>query len=313
MMKRIVTIGGGSGVSTILSGLRGEKGRTDIEITSIVSMSDHGGSSGRLRDSFGSLPPGDLRKNLIALSPHSWAKDVFDFRWGKSYQVSKLAGHVFGNLAILSAVKEAGSWLAGLRAIEDLLNCQGSVFPSSLEQSELVAELDSGREIFGEGEIENFIYESEKSNSEKIVNVSLHPVPKLLDEAKEKILTADKIIIGPGSVFTSLTAVLLVEGIKEALGEAKGKLIYVCNLCNNRESENWSTSDFVNHFESLIGRVFDLVLVNAEPELKIHNVDVIENDLAPSKKVVGMDFIDYSLLPSMAHNPTKVADICLRL
>jgi len=222
-MKKIVVIGGGTGSYTVLKGLK----VYPLQISAIVSMFDSGGSTGKLRDNLGVLPPGDLRRCLIALADddkENILRDLFSFRFEGG-----VGNHSLGNLIITASEKNYGSLSAGIKKIGQLLNMRGKVIPVSLENSHLRAELKDGSIINGENNID--VPTNERSPINKI---SLNPSVIINEEAKVAILEADLVVIGPGDLYTSLIPNLLVDGVVEALQKTNARLVYICNLMTKK-------------------------------------------------------------------------------
>lgn len=258
--KKIVTIGGGSGQFVLLSGLRDLKG---IDITAVVAMADSGGSTGRLRDEMGVLPPGDILKCSIALSPHrEAARKILQTRFGAA---NRLNGHVAGNLLLSILGQYGGGFPAGIEALGETLEIKGRVLPVSLTKSTLVAELSSGRRLYGETAID--IPKEKKRGKEKIEKIYLVPhhsdsikvYPPVLDAIK----LADYIIIGPGDLYTSIMPNFLVKGVVEAIKKARGKVIYIMNIMTKLgETDNFTAKNFIRVIENKIKRELDYVLIN---------------------------------------------------
>src|SRR3989344_5225546 len=198
MTRKIVVIGGGTGPTAFLSGLVAAGGKDKFDITAVVSMADSGGSSGRLRDEKGVLPPGDVLKALLALSPKPYARELLPERFPHD-GIPKLNGHSVGNLLLVSLYEYLDKdYLQAIVAMEQILKCQGRVLPVTLESSHLIAETTK-RHIEGEGEIEKFLFGRKALViDERLKNVRLIPTPTLLPEADEAIRKADMIVIGPG-------------------------------------------------------------------------------------------------------------------
>ena len=219
-VKKIVTIGGGAGSFTVLKGLK----KYPIAITAIVTTFDSGGSSGLLRDEFGILPPGDVRRCLVALSEEEKIlRRLFMFRFEKK---SSLQGHSFGNLfltALSSIFKDDN---LAIEKAGELLNINGKVLPVSLSKSHLCATLEDGTIIEGETNIDIPKHDSES----KIKKIFLEPKAKLNSKARKAIMEADIIVVGPGDLYTSIIPNFLVGGMLEAMKKTKAKKIYIANL-----------------------------------------------------------------------------------
>lgn len=255
---RVVVIGGGTGLSNLL---RGIKSFTN-NITAIVTVGDDGGSSGRLRQELGVLPPGDIRNCITALADEErLVTELFRYRFQSG---AGLEGHSFGNLFLsaLCAITN-GDMLEATRVASRVLNSCGQVLPSTVTNFSLVAELTDGRIIEGESQI--------PLAAGRIKSLTLKPaLPKAVPEAIEAIYNADLIILGPGSLYTSIIPNLLVDGIAQAIRDSSADKIYVSNvLTQNGETNNYSVAD---HVEALLVhsgtplnlgyRLMETVLVN---------------------------------------------------
>ena len=255
-MKKVVTIGGGTGSYTVLRGLK----EFPLDITAVVSMFDSGGSSGVLRDEFGVLPPGDVRRCLLALSDGKRAeilRELFNFRFENG---NSLKGHSFGNLLLVALSNIYGSDIEGIRKASELLDIQGTVLPVSLDKADLHAVLEDGTEIIGETNID-----IPKHNGDlHIKQLSLKPEARLFEETGKAIREADLIIIGPGDPYTSIIPNLLVNGMTEALRESKGKKVVVLNLMSKwGETHGFLASDMLRELLSYSGlKGFDYAFCN---------------------------------------------------
>jgi uncharacterized cofD-like protein len=282
--QRIVTIGGGSGQFALLSGLRG---LGEVEITAIVSMVDSGGSTGRLRDELGILPPGDVLKCILALSPHrDIARSIFLKRFIKD---RRLQGHNAGNMLLTMLSQYTGSFPTGVQALAEILDAQGTILPVTIDKATLVAELTDGSHIYGQTAIDV----PRGTQREKIRNVFL--VPHYSDSITvyppviEAINEADHVIIGPGDLFTSIIPNLIVHGVKEALQNTNATLIYVINIMTKfGETHNFTGIDFVKRLEEYIGRQVDGIIYNSEkPDEK-----VLDQYREQKAEFVGIDEMD---------------------
>lgn len=231
---KVVVIGGGTGLSTLLTGLK----HKTSNITAIVTVADDGGSSGRLREEFGVLPPGDIRNCLVALSD---SEDVlgplFQFRFTEG---KGLDGHNFGNLFITALARVTGDFARAIRESSKVLAIRGKVYPATLETVKLVARRESGKEIEGESRIRD-----EKDSP--IERIYLVPADcKATEESVRAIKEADAIILGPGSLYTSVMPNLLIEGIKNEIARSRATKIYICNIMTEAgETDDYSVSDHV--------------------------------------------------------------------
>jgi uncharacterized cofD-like protein len=209
----VVALGGGHGLSTTLRAARLYAG----DITAVVSVADDGGSSGRLRSAFGIPAPGDLRRCLVALADDSLWSGLLEHRFG----AGELEGHAFGNLLIAALADYTGDFGVALHETGKLLGLQGRVFPATREPVVLKAEVEG---VSVEGQVA-------VSNAGRISGVSVIPPDARTPQgALDAIAAADQIVIGPGSLFTSVLAVVAVPAIREAIAGARGRKVYVCNL-----------------------------------------------------------------------------------
>jgi uncharacterized cofD-like protein len=219
---RITCIGGGTGLFTLLMGL---KQIPQVFLTSVVTMSDDGGSSGKLRSNMGVLPPGDIRRSLVALSnAPRLMNQVIQYRFKKG---SKLDEHSFGNLFLAALSDLKGSMTEAVRTLGDILNIQGIVIPVTNQMSDLVAVLENGHRIKGESKID--LCKGRKRNVH-IKELWHEPAVRCHTEAMNAILFSDYVIIGPGDLYTSVITNLAVKGVAQAIRESPAKKIYICNL-----------------------------------------------------------------------------------
>jgi uncharacterized cofD-like protein len=263
---KLLTLGGGSGQFALLSGLRD---LPDIDITAVVSMVDSGGSTGRLRDEFGILPPGDVLKCIVALSPHREVARILLLK--RFIEDRRLRGHNAGNLLLTMLSRYAGSFPAGIQALAEILDVRGRILPVTIDPGTLVAELTDGTRIFGEKAIDV----PRGTQREKIRDVFLVPhhsesisvYPPVIDAA----WWADYIIIGPGDLFTSIIPGLIVPGVVEAFKKSHGKLLFVMNIMTKfGETHNFTGWDFVARLEQVFGREVDgIIYSSTRPDEKI--------------------------------------------
>lgn len=242
-IKNVVTIGGGTGSFTLLSGLK----KYPINISAIVSMADDGGSTGVLRDELGVLPPGDVRQCLVALSESSeMLRNLMNYR----FENGGLKGHSFGNLFLSALEKIKGNFVLGVEEAAEILKVKGRVIPVTGSDANLFIELNNGKILKGENEI-NHAFDIEKNGLKKIY---FSPRVKANPHAIKSILKADVIIIGPGNFYCSILPNLIVEGIPEALRKTKAKIVYNCNLVNKKgHTEKFSLDDYVDVINNYIG------------------------------------------------------------
>src|SRR3989338_8459514 len=219
--KKIVVIGGGTGTFTVLSGLK----HYHAELTAIGTMADNGGSTGRLRDEFGVLPPGDLRQCLVALSE---ADTVMRKLFNHRYEHGDLAGHNFGNIFISTLEQVTGSLDKALHVAGKILQIHGQVIPVTLDKVRLVAELKNGKVLKGESALSDYQLVSRFG----IKKIYLAPKAKANPEALRAIMEADLVIVGPGNLYASLIPNFLVHGVGNALVKSGAKKVYIANLMN---------------------------------------------------------------------------------
>ena len=320
MERNIVTIGGGTGTFVVLSGLRR---RSDVCLTAIVSSADDGGSTGRLRDAYGILPPGDARQALVALAEEdTMLRELFAYRFSKG----DIAGHNFGNLFITALSQLLGSDSAALEEASRILRIKGHVLSVSEYPSRLLATLEDGSIIEGEHSIEE-----RALGSSRIRKLALTEKKIISDAARDAIKGADMIVLGPGDLYTSTIAALLPDGMQEAIATSAGKVVYVLNLFTKvGQTEGYSAQQHVTEVERYTGRGIDAILVSTnsfpadtislyarEGELSI--VDDLNNDprvqrlpLASMTAVppVPEDPVQRSLV---RHDPVKLADALISL
>jgi uncharacterized cofD-like protein len=226
----VVAVGGGHGLAATLGALR----RLPVGITAVVSVADDGGSTGRLRADRDRVAPGDLRKCLVALAGEpSPLSRLMEHR----FEFGEMEGHSFGNLLLAAMEESEGDLLVALDGVAAMLGAVGRVVPATTDVVELVAELDDGGEVAGQAGI---------VLTPGIARVRLEPEPKACPRALDAIEQADLLVLGPGSLFTSVLAAAVVPGIAEAVAESPAQVVYVCNLAPQpRETEGYSVADHV--------------------------------------------------------------------
>lgn len=253
---KIVVIGGGTGLSVMLRGLK----NYTSNITAIVTVADNGGSSGRLRGDLGILPPGDIRSCLVALADkEDLMEQILQYR----FISGELAGHNLGNLFLAALDDMSGGFDRAVRSLSKVLAIRGQVLPVTLQNVNLAADLEDGTTIYGESEI--------GKSAQKIKRVYLYPANCLpLPEALEAIKEADAVILGPGSLYTSIIPNLLVLGIPEAIMESSAIKIYVSNVMTQPgETDDFTATD---HLKAIIrhgGPIVDYMIVNRQ-EIPAH-------------------------------------------
>jgi uncharacterized cofD-like protein len=259
-----VAIGGGNGLSTLLSGLKRFVGAKDTEpvwidnLSAIVAVTDDGGSSGRLRDELQMLPPGDVRNCMVALSEDSHLiSQLFRHRFRGEGQ---LGGHSFGNLFLAALTEMTGDFAAAVKLSSEILASKGHIYPATVADVRLAAELEDGSIVRGETKISQCGIE--------IKRLFLDPGDcKPMPETLEAIAHADAITIGPGSLFTSLIPPVLVEGVADAIAASKAVRIFICNLMTQPgETDGLSARHHLEIFRQYAPQIdLDYVIVNDRP------------------------------------------------
>ena len=321
-MKKVVTIGGGTGRFALLQGLK----KYPVELSAIVTMADDGGSTGRLRDEFGVLPPGDLRQCLVALSSAPQVmRELMNFRFEKG----ELKGHNFGNILISTLELVTGSLDKALDLAGSILNIRGRVIPVTLDKVSLIAELRNGKILQGEDALGDYQLVSRFG----IKKIFLEPKAKANKKALQAIQEADLIIVGPGDIYTSLFPNFLVPGISEAFIRSKAKKVYIVNLMNKHgHTDDFDVSEYVRVMEEVIGKkkAFDTIIFNSkkpDPALIRKYADEGEPVVLGKKHPSGYELIGADLIADgivkkakgdalhralIRHDPEKVAKIVMR-
>lgn len=295
---KVVAIGGGTGLATLLRGL---KEHTD-NLTAVVTVADDGGSSGRLRRELGVLPPGDFRNCIIALADtEPIMARLFEYRFGAG---SVLEGHSFGNLFIAAMSGVTGKFPEALKETSRVLAVRGQVLPSTLESVALLARLKDGHTVYGESQIPN--------GGSPIRRVELDPAnPEAYPEAVQAIREAELIVIGPGSLYTSVLPNLLVGGISQAVRESAAVRVYVCNVATQPgETDGYDVPEHVEAIHRHVGPgLFDYVLINNNvatlPAEWPNRVVCQDGTLPDGVTEIAADLVrdDYRL----RHDPAKLA------
>lgn len=323
--QKIVTIGGGSGSFMVLTGLK----KYPVDLSAVVNMADDGGSSGILRDELGVLPPGDVRQCLVALSKSSQVlRELFNYR----YSNGGLSGHNFGNLFLSTLEKVSGGFDRAVEEAGRILNISGRVLPVTLKSTRLAAVLKNGKKIIGE----NKIY----GNSSDLINLKklyLEPSVSVNPEIVSIIRQADKIIINPGDLYSSLIPNFLVKGLGRAIAKSKAKVIYVSNLMTKSgQTDRFTLIDYVKTIEKYLGRgAIDYVIYNKEkpdekilkkyrrqgenlvtigdlselPKVKLLSYNLLSHKIYQSKK----NDVLYNLRSLIRHDSNKLAKIIYNL
>lgn len=328
--QKIVTFGGGTGQFHLLSGLRDLN--ENSKITAVAGTWDSGGSSGRLRSEIGVLPPGDIRRCVLALmedhDQRKVAQKLFDDRLEDI--IGPLKGHSFGNLLTTRLDNLYSGQDRGIRAECELFRVKAKVMPISLSKVQLIAETNKGNQIIGETNIDLRIKNKNYDPDDKIVRIYFDTSADINPIIIDEIINADKIVFSQGDLYTSILPHLLVSGVKEAIAKSKAKLIFILNLMTKPgETDNYKASDFIKSFLFYldIPNRIDFIISNnnhLDPEiLKIYKddgqnlvkVDVkklkeMEPNLKIIKKSISVYFKKEHLL---RHDPIRLAESILEI
>ncbi|MBV8531939.1 MAG: YvcK family protein [Candidatus Eremiobacteraeota bacterium] len=305
---KIVAIGGGTGLSTLLRGLK----RRTSNLTAVVTVSDDGGSSGRLQKELGVLPPGDVRNCLVALADdEALVTDLFRYRFTEG---EGLTGHSFGNLFLAAMSGITGNFDQAIKESSRVLNVVGRVLPATLGIVRLCAELDDGSIVQGESQI------SQAKRPIKRVFFDTPPASPL-DEVIAAIREADAIVLGPGSLFTSVAPNFLVGRIAREVAHAHAVKMYVCNVMTQPgETDEMTAADHVNALLENAGeRVCDYVIVNDEPPSRLLGAYAQEGQVPVAPDVerivaMGLEPVRAAVIgetETVRHDPEKLATVVL--
>jgi len=318
--QRLVALGGGTGLSTLLAGLKQLVAKPDEPIwietlSAIVTVSDNGGSSGRLRDELQMLPPGDIRNCIVALSEDSsLLSRLFRYRFRGQ---GELGGHSFGNLFLAALTEVTGDFTEAVRLSSEVLASKGHIFPATISDVHLVAELDDGSIVHGETQI--------SASRAPIRNLRLEPERCLpLPQALKELKSADVITVGPGSLYTSILPNLLVSQVAKVIGESRATKIFVSNLMTQPGETDGYTA--LQHLETLRKYApeinFDFVVVNdrkisreqaeryaAEQAYQIGIDDPILDSLDQTTEVMRADLLDEG--EKVRHSSERLARVVL--
>lgn len=300
-MKKIVTIGGGTGNYTVLRGL---KHFEDIEISAIVSMADDGGSTGILRDELGVLPPGDVRQCLVALSLHDEVvRKLMKYR----FEEGSLKGHNFGNILLAGLEKTAGSFVKGVEIASDILKIKGRVIPVTEDVANLLIVLKDGTELLGQNNINH-----SDIQSVGVKEVLFQGAVEINELAKKVIIEADIIVLGPGNFYCSLIPNFIVDGFKEAIKDSKAKIILPVNLTNKKgHTLFFNVSDYVREIESMLEKKVDYIICNnetpSEEQIEMYKVEegdgvMVLNDMEGDKRIVSAPVLSHEIIMKSEHD-----------
>jgi uncharacterized cofD-like protein len=324
--KNIVVIGGGTGSFTVLSGL---KLFSNLNLQAIVNMVDNGGSTGKLRDELGVLPPGDIRQCLVALaeSPEI-LRQLFNYR----FDCGELTGHNFGNLFLSALEKITGNFEEGVKTAGDILSIRGEVIPVTTDNINLSITLENGTELLGQTKM----HDAPEYLQYPVKKLKLIPKAKLNHRAKKAIMKADSVIIGPGLFYGSLLPNLIVPGMSEVLAKTEAQIIYNVNLMSTVAGyKQWSVEEHIKQLNKFIGaEVIDIALYNTtepDPKLvekykeegepvvkanksnKVGNTTLIGADLIADGIFINPNKKDPLRRTLIRHDPLKLAEALYRL
>lgn len=311
---RIVSLGGGTGLSTLLRGLK----KLTADLSVLVAVSDDGGSSGRLRNELGVPPPGDIRNCLVALSEdETLMSRLFRHRFSSVDSSAGLHDHSFGNLFVTAMASLTGDFAEAVRLTSEVLAIKGTIYPVTTSNVRLRAELEDGEWIHGETRI--------TADRRRIRRVELDPPDaRALPEAIQAIRTADVITLGPGSLYTSLIATLLPVGMVEAIQESRAKKIYIQNIMTQPAETTGLTMS--EHIQALVDQcgspLFGTALVNTRVPSPVilrkyeeDSATIVEFDRANVERM-GVRVVEADLLyedGAIRHDPDRLARAVLSL
>ena len=319
---KLVAIGGGTGLSTLLSGLKQMVGAPSTSgawlesLAAIVTVSDDGGSSGRLREELQMLPPGDIRNCMVALSEDSTLiSRLFRYRFRGT---GELGGHSFGNLFLAALTEVTGDFVEAVRLSSEVLASKGRIYPATINDVRLVAELEDGTIVRGETQI--------TASRAPIRRLRLEPEQCLpLPEALAAIRDADVITVGPGSLYTSILPPLLVARVAQAIDQARAIKIFICNLMTQPgETDGYTARQHLETVKRYAPEIhFDYTIVNNRPvnhsQAELYAADsayqigmhdhLLEKEFGSQTEIVRADLLDEG--EKVRHNPEKLARVVI--
>lgn len=311
-LPRVVVIGGGTGMPVLLRGLKS----FPIDLTSIVTVADDGGSSGRLREELSMPAPGDIRNVIAALSDaEPMLLDLFQHRFANG---NGLSGHSMGNLLLAAMTSVTGDFLNGITEISRVLNVKGKILPIANQNMFLHAKMDDGTIVSGESNI--------PESGKKIKRVFLSPEPvQPLPEAVEAVKQADLVIVAPGSLYTSTLPNMIVSQIGDALRETQGKVVYVCNVMTQYgETTGYTAADHIQAIYDHIGEgcLHSIVVHNQEIDENMQQKYAVENAspvIYDTDRLLelGLEIIEGDIIDQtqgyLRHDTNKVAHLLVSL
>ncbi|PIO08695.1 hypothetical protein COU59_00510 [Candidatus Pacearchaeota archaeon CG10_big_fil_rev_8_21_14_0_10_34_12] len=313
-MKKVVTIGGGTGQYTLLRGLK----KYGVDLKAIVSVTDNGGSSGELRTEFGVLPPGDLRNCMLALADEVNLKDLvdlFDYRFPKSNN-GKFSNHSLGNLIITALHQKHKNMADAINVASKILNLSGEIIPVSVDETNIYAKTENGDFLNGEVEI-NY-----SENAKNIKELWLEPKAHLYKNAYSAIKEADLIVICPGELYGSILPNFLIKGFRDAIMESSAKIVYVCNLVTKQGTHGFKASNFLNIIENYLGKKVNYIICNTKkPTQKIvdkykeEDSFFVEPDIEDERAIKEDLLLEFEInsLFTARHDSDKIAKLIMNL
>lgn len=257
MLKKVVVMGGGTGTFPVVAALK-KLPKQQVDLSTIIAVSDSGGSTGRIRDEFGFPPVGDLRQALAALAESDgehWIRKILLYRFEKG---TGLKGHNLGNLMLTALQDMTGSTTQALEIAEKVFRLKGKVIPVTQDNVNLQIEYEDGSVVVGEHTLDQEVKEPKK-----IRQVQLVPKARVNPVAADAIIKADMIVIGPGDYYASLMATLTPEGVKAAFAKSKAKIVYIVNLMTRlTQTHGMSAQDHVDGIEKAIGKKVTAIVLN---------------------------------------------------
>lgn len=322
--KKIVVMGGGTGTFVVLSGLK----HYPVELTAVVTMADTGGSARLERDRYGLLPNSDVRKALIGLSEINGRRggllrDLLSYRFDQG----EMAGMTFGNLLLVVLSRVLGSQEEAIARAGEILRIKGRVLPVTMDKVDLVARYEDGSIVTGE----HLIDDPEHDGKLKIVELTAKPESRVFEPAKAAIEAAEMIILGPGDLYTSVLAPVVVDEVAALIANSKAKLVYVVNLMTKYgQTYGFKASDHVAEMEKYVGRKMDGVVVNntalpmeALVKYRAEQAVPVEDDLGADPNAVRADVLQPAEVEPengdplkrswLRHDPEKLAKVVVNL
>lgn len=322
--KKIVVMGGGTGTFVVLSGLK----HFPVELTAVVTMADTGGSARLERDRYGLLPNSDVRKALIGLSEINGKRggllrELLSYRFDRG----EMAGMTFGNLLLVVLSRVLGSQEEAIARAGEILRIKGKVLPVTMDKIDLVARYEDGSMVMGE----HLIDEPEHDGKLKIVELAARPKGRIFESAKTALEAAEMIVFGPGDLYTSTLAPVVVDDVGKLIADSKAKLVYVVNLMTKYgQTYGFKASDHLEEMEKYVGRKMEGVVINssrlpAEALIKYEAEQAVpvEDDLGADPRVMRADVLQPAEVEPesgdplkrslLRHDPEKLAKVVVNL